>query len=598
MKRSLIAILIASIILNGCVGDNASTSKIGNNSNNAKLASTKTAFIKASGEHPIEKPDYDKRKEEYDKIKDKIVVDHDTDKPAPDKFNNGNPIHELLARLPTELTQNFNNNDGKIRLINSSDNWQTTLIERGINSKTTIINKFGEETHLSDAIVYFDPNATTPTIYVNNNVNYNANADSRKELDYGLIRGLVKSQNISFDNDFVRAVSSFGTVEGIEYYRYPELEDISKLADKDISTEENQEKMATLFASIMSDSLEYGDDYNNAWPQMANYLKEFEKKFDTIDHDSDDPCPKAGGECKYTGSNILDNNLLSDKEKVVIQSVHKLIANNIYDSPTAMYENLIFRDGIDENLVKALNTEIENIIDQKLENAQSTTSIDLEINDSELTKILNKIFLNQGSLTSVQTNNIINFIRKNYKFNSISAKYVYIFNETKSNYFGSKYVSLLDEKIMVCDNFAILNYFILKQKNEFKDDLMIPVQIASGHTVLAVKHKNQKGEDTIYIADSWIPFLNSDEKIKPFFGDLDSYFSYIDDKFGNSEDSKKSTWHNLEDSAKLKPIIREAINDASNHKNLASDLFGNKGIDLDNQQQMDLINNYISELNK
>ena len=597
MKRSLIAILIASIILNGCVGDNASTSQTG--SNNAKLAYAKTALIKASGEHHVEKPDYDKRKEEeYNRIKDKIVVDNNVKKPA--KQDQKDTIQLLLKKVPTELTQQFNKLGGEIRLINSDDNWAKTLILAGVDENTIVTNKTGSQVNISDAIVYFDPKAKKPTIYVNSNIPYTADANSRKELNYGLINGFIKSQDIRFNKDFVDAVSSYDTVEGIENYEYPELEYISKLDDKDISTEkkqDNQNKMATLFASIMSDYLEYGDNYNNVWPQMADYLKKFEKKFDTIDHDLEEPCPKGAGGCKYTGSNIVDGSL-SDEEKKVIQSVHKLIANDIDYSPTAMYENLIFQDRIDKNLVKALNTEIANLIDQKFKDAKSTTSINLEINDSELTEILNNVFLNQGALTPEQKDHIINFIRNNYKFNSIGAKYDYIYKERMKNIedktveeiellydFGTKYASLLHEKIMVCDNFAILNYFILKQKDEFKDDLMIPVQIGSGHTVLAVKHKDQKGEDTIYIADSWIPFLNSDEKIKPFFGDLDSYFSYINDKFGND----KSTWHDSKKSAEIKNNIREYINRASNDKSFVLDLFGNKFIFLNNQEQINII---------
>ncbi len=301
MKKYLVAILIASIILNGCVGDNTSTSQTSSSKpNNAKLKSIGSLLIKASEEH-IEKPDEredEERKEEYDKIKDKIVVDHDTDKPA--TRDQKETIHNLLEKLPAELTQTFNQQEGKIKLINSSD-WINTLKSEGVQTNNTkIIDKSGREVNISDAIVYLDTNAAKPTIYVNSNIPYSANADLRRELNYGLIRGLIKSQKISFDKSFIDVLKSSNKVQGIEYYNYPKLEEISKLDDTNVSTEDNQDQITTLFASIMADSLEYGDDYNNDWPQMADYLKEFEKKFDNIDLNSDVACPRGGG-CDDTG---------------------------------------------------------------------------------------------------------------------------------------------------------------------------------------------------------------------------------------------------------------------------------------------------------
>ncbi len=225
-------------------------------------------------EHHIEKPSDEKKKEEYDKIKDKIVVDNDVKKPA--KEEKKDTIHQLLANAPTKLNQQFNELDGQIKLI--SDNWQASLDKNGvkISSETKVINKFGKPVHISDAIVYFDPDSQARTIYVNSNINYENNADTRRELEYGLIRGLIKSnKNIVFDEDFVNAVKTYTQVEEIELYNYPELERISQFSAEDLKLAENQDKMATLFASVMADSFEY-KTYAEIWREMAEYLDKFE----------------------------------------------------------------------------------------------------------------------------------------------------------------------------------------------------------------------------------------------------------------------------------------------------------------------------------
>jgi hypothetical protein len=292
----------AAIFLSGCnTGSTGSANTKNTNVANAKIASmndftdTMTSQTKQSAsnsiladitsysgtsplalranEHHIEKPSDEEKKEEYDKIKDKIVVDNDVNTPA--KQDQKDIIHQLLEKVPTELTQQFNKLDGQIKLIRG--NWLNSLHNGGvkISSETKVISKFGKPVHISDAIVYFDQDSQAPTIYVNSNINYENNADNRRELEYALIRGLVKSNNVIFDEDFVNAVKSYTQVEGIEFYNYPELERISKFGAEDLKLIENQDKMATLFASIMANALENKENAK-IWPEMADYLDKFE----------------------------------------------------------------------------------------------------------------------------------------------------------------------------------------------------------------------------------------------------------------------------------------------------------------------------------
>jgi hypothetical protein len=252
-----------------------------------------------------------------------------------------------------------------------------------------------------------------------------------------------------------------------------------------------------------------------------------------------------------------------------------------------MYENLIFRDKIDKKLIKDLDDAVFKLVDKKNNAATSTTSISLEISNEEIDSLMKSIFVEPSMLNDEQENNVLDFVRKNYKFNSILAKYYHIKMNSMVDNFGLQYASLLAANLAVCDNFAILNYFILKQNDEFKNDLMIPVQIGSGHTVLAVQHKVQ-----IYIVDSWISFLHADEKIKPFFGELDSYLTYIDQNFAGE---KKSTWHEYGRYNDLKNTITFNINQATSSDFFLA-LFGGKGVDLENKQQVYIINEYITNL--
>ncbi|MBX9598390.1 MAG: hypothetical protein K2X04_07430 [Burkholderiales bacterium] len=275
-KNRLITILLVSLLIGGCVGDNESTKQLASNNGLATTNSFSgiSPLALRANEHHIEKPSDEKKKEEYAKIKDKTVVDNDKNNPA--GAAKKDTIHELLEKVPTELTQQFNKLGGQIKLI--SDNWQDSLDENGvkISSETKVINKFGKPVHISDAIVYFDPDSQAPTIYVNSNINYENNADNRRELQYGLIRGLLQNNNVVFDEDFVNAVKSYTQVAGIDFYKYPELETISKFAAEDIKLTANKDKMATLFASVMADSFEY-KTYAETWPVMADYLNKFEQ---------------------------------------------------------------------------------------------------------------------------------------------------------------------------------------------------------------------------------------------------------------------------------------------------------------------------------
>ena len=532
MKRSLIAILIASI-LNGCVGDNASTSQTGNNnSNNAKLAYAKTALIKASGEHHIEKPDYDKRKEEYEKI----VVDHDTAKPADN--NQKETIHNLLEKLPFKLTQTFNKQGGKIILIKSEDNWVNTLIDEGVKKDTIVTDKTGRQVYISHAIVYFDPNPEKPTIYVNSNIPYHANADLRKELYYGLTQGLIKSQNISFDKDFIEAVSSYNTVAGIENYKYPELEYLSKLDDKDISTEENQEKMATLFASIMSDSLEYGDDYNNAWPQIANYLKEFEKKFDTIDNDSDDPCPKSGG-CGGNANNKIPYTSTQDyiKNNLNHNDTHKPMIEILDLIPYQLLE-MIFSD-IKLEIIE--NDEWDNKFAEEVTdpkdpfNPQSIVPDEVKDaivyqrreNDSINNKIFTKIYIRHYN-DAEYYNSIDNKVKL---LNAISSNLLYL-NKFKIE---PRFLNLLksdnanklfeDKPALKKKLFEVFNENISKDK----DLIALFSKIMTDYTINKTDFKNNWPEMNIYL-DEAVKYI-SDARFYSY--EIETFFNEKNEKIQN-----------------------------------------------------------------
>lgn len=123
---------------------------------------------------------------------------------------------------------------------------------------------------------------------------------------------------------------------------------------------------------------------------------------------------------------------------------------------------------------------------------------------------------------------------------------------------------------------------------------MFPISITDGHVALLIEHN-----DHIYIADSWISYLsNKSNKIKPYFGDLDSYVDYIYTNFAGKE---KSTWlaktyGGVDSSIVVKETILNTLDGLKDFKGNLGSVFAAKGIQLDSVDQFKIINDYLDRL--
>ncbi len=314
-KNRLITILLVSLLIGGCVGDNESTKQLASNNGLATTNSFSgiSPLVLRVNEHHIEKPSDEKKTEIYeDKYKD-IVKDYEKNENSDlaDKIRKKENVHKVLALLPYNVLMLHKYQSGEIKLVD--DNWGQFLkdLNGGQEVENKVYTRLNGKVTAADGLIYNHISADEkPELYININYNYMADQDKRRELIYQIMRNIPNSSEmLEINDDLIKVLQDRSNPVDVisQYYKVSGLDNwqefINKLAlspnELTIDKLNNQYygEVNTLYLMALSDYLAYGsEDYAKIWPSMGEYLSKKEKSdFEEYDSISKklEPCATA-----------------------------------------------------------------------------------------------------------------------------------------------------------------------------------------------------------------------------------------------------------------------------------------------------------------